>query len=202
MFSLLPLNPVLLSSRSAFLWILKRAMESPVPSLCPSFYHSMPVLLCAAACIPTSQALCNCVRLVFLFPACTLLIINISLYAELLLVIAIYRKLCLCPTKINILKNKLDVGIWSVREVAVTGKSKTKLQADEGTVQTMQDWQPHPEALQAQHKADGLLLAAAIPACRATQLHILAFLACLSGNEASYGVECLKFLCSVQSMPV
>lgn len=86
--------------------------------LCPSFYHAMPLLLCAAACIPASQALSNCITLVFLFPACTLLIINISLYTELLLVIAICRKLCLCHTKINILKNKLDVGIWSVREVA------------------------------------------------------------------------------------
>lgn len=86
--------------------------------LCPSFYHAMPLLLRAAACIPASQALCDCIGLVFLFPACTLLIINISLYTELLLVTAIYRKLCLCHTKINILKNKLGVGIWSVREVA------------------------------------------------------------------------------------
>lgn len=63
-------KPSFAISRSAFFYLtisdLCRAVGLPSASLCPIFYHPIPVLLCAASCIPTAQGPCYCTKLVFL----------------------------------------------------------------------------------------------------------------------------------------
>lgn len=62
-------KPSFASSRSAsFSWpsVSCVAVGLPSASLCPIFYHPIPVLLCAASCVPTAQGPCYCAKLVFL----------------------------------------------------------------------------------------------------------------------------------------